>query len=184
MLKWIKKRRRPLSFISLSHSDNQSRVGYKVLQLLQSGCRGECADADWERTEIWPGWIISDAHRLRKKFPVNSIRWLTKKLRHLAGHCCYYFNLFSLRGELLGWGRGWGAFSVCQHKCARSVSVCVWGLVCVRVCVCGRVHGNLWTRVCVCVPRQCEHACWWLWVRGVCVSVCISFTLFCMTKFV
>ena len=42
------------------------------------------------------------------KFPVNFIRWLTKQLRQLAGRCCYYyFNLFSLRGESVGWGTGW-----------------------------------------------------------------------------
>ena len=39
-----------LSFISLSHSDNQS-VDHKVLQL-QSGRWGKRADTDFERTEI------------------------------------------------------------------------------------------------------------------------------------
>ena len=28
--------------------------------------QGERADTDLERTEIWLGWIILDAHRLRK----------------------------------------------------------------------------------------------------------------------
>ena len=43
-----------------------TRVDYKILQLLQSGCRGEHADTYYMRTEIWPGWIILDAHRLSK----------------------------------------------------------------------------------------------------------------------
>ena len=30
------------------------------------------------------------------------------------------------RGRVGGWGGG-GAFSVCQHQCARSASVCVCG---------------------------------------------------------
>ena len=59
---------RPLSFISLSHSDNKSESATKFYSSLKAdvGGGGGRADTDLERTEIWPGWIILDAHRLRK----------------------------------------------------------------------------------------------------------------------
>ena len=55
------------------------------------------------------------------------------------------FSGLSRDGSGKGGARGGeGAFSVCQHQCARSASLCGWegdGVVCVCVCVC----------VCLCV---------------------------------
>ena len=61
---------------------------------------------------------------------------------------------------------------------ARYPPRCVWGVLvsqCVRVCVCGRVHGNLFTRLCVCVRvRQCERARAGDYEWGVFVFQCVS----------
>ena len=79
---------RPLSFISLSHSDNQSQsttkfynsskvdAGGHVLTLTSCVLRFDRAESFWMPTDI-------------VKFPVHSVRLLKKKLRHLAGRCYY-----------------------------------------------------------------------------------------------
>ena len=92
--------------------------------------------------------------------------------------------LLFFRGEPVGqWGGGWGAFSVRQHKCMRSAYMCV--CVCLRwcVCVCGCTDTwkpvNMCERVGACMRVQAT-----LWVRDVCISMCVSFTLFCVTKYV
>ena len=105
------------------------------------------------------------------------------------------------------WVRGCLWFSVCQFHFAfipcfclikwqspLSLQTCTINFICVGTCT-----GNLWTCVrlhihpnlhtymlcvwCVCVHAcmcVCMHACRQLWVRGCCVSVCISFTLLCL----
>ena len=65
--------------------------------------------------------------------------------------CVFFLSFsppFSLWGEPVGWGRG---HLVYASTSARDPPRCVFvgggrggrGLVCVRVCVCRRVHGNL-----------------------------------------
>ena len=46
-------------------------------------------------------------------------------------------DIFSGMSRGVGWGGGWGAFSVCQHKGARSANDCVSACVyaCVYTCV-------------------------------------------------
>ena len=70
--------------------------------------------------------------------------------------------------------------SVCvrTRACVRAcVSACVRACVCVCVCVCVRAF----VRVCVCVRARIQAI---MRVRGCCVSMYVSFTLVCMTKYV
>ena len=96
---------RPLLFISLSHSDNQSEtanfynsskvdVGGNVLTLTLCLLRSDRTESFWMPTDL----VI---------FHVHSLCVLRKKLQHLAGHCCYFLYIFSSPGEPGGDG-GWG----------------------------------------------------------------------------
>ena len=84
---------RPTSFISLSHSDNQSESTTKFYNSSKADVQEKRADTDFaraersDRTESF--WMSTDL----VKFPVHSLRLLRKKLRHLAG-CCYFFYFF------------------------------------------------------------------------------------------
>ena len=119
------------------------------------------------------------------KFPVHSVRLLSRKLRHLAGRC--YYNCFFLPGVSRvgairscdpsardppvcvcvcgGWG--WGmCVCVCVCVCARAcvrACVCVCARACVRACVCARARARV---------RACVRAQTSLWVPGCCFSVC------------
>ena len=140
---------RPLSFILLSHTGRLGvkhqlpyllataqwqpiRVDYKVLQLLQSRNKGECADTDFVHTEIWPGWIILDAHRLSKIS--SSFNLFIEKEAPAPGWLLLFFSVFlSEPGVGVGYLLLWS-------KCACSAYMSVWRgrrvWVCVCVCVC------------------------------------------------
>ena len=64
---------RPLSFISLSHSDNQSESTTKFYNSFKADVGGERADTDLERTEICRTGLnhISGMPTDFVKFPVN-----------------------------------------------------------------------------------------------------------------
>ena len=148
--------------LSCCCTEQPIRVDYKVLQLLQSGHRGKnvltltsCVLRS-DQTESF--WMATDL----VKCLVHSICLLRlrKKLQHLAGCCCYDLYIYNFWGE----GGGWGGFlSALVIKVGAVECVCVWG---------GGGGGGL---VCVCMQvTEC---------KGVCVLVCVSFTLHCMTKY-
>ena len=77
---------RPLSFISLSHNDNQSEsttkfynsskvdVGGNMLTLTTCVLRSDQVESFWMPTDL-------------VKFHIHSLHLLRKKLQHQAGHC-------------------------------------------------------------------------------------------------
>ena len=153
--------------LSCCCTEQPIRVDYKVLQLLQSGHRGKnvltltsCVLRS-DRTESF--WMATDL----VKCLVHSICLLRlrKKLQHLAGCCCYdlYIYIYNLGGG------GWRVGGFCLHLWSKWVQSTVW------VCVCVCVGGGGGLLVCVCLQvTEC---------KGVCVLVCVSFTLHCMTKY-
>ena len=77
----------------------------------------------------------------------------------MAGRCCYYhFNLFSLRGQPLGWGRGWGG-SQCTPAQVRAIRLGMCVGVGVRACMCvwARARKPVNTCVCVCAASVRER---------------------------
>ena len=138
------------------------RVNYKVLQLFQSGRRGEHVDTDFVPTEIWPDWISLDAHRLSKIY--NSFNPFTEKEALAPGCRIYILFLGGVGRETGPWGRGvLSALAIQVHK------------ICLCVCVCGGGGGgHVW------------FVCRWLCKCkgvGVSLSVYVGFTLRCMTKY-
>ena len=119
---------RPLSFISLSHSDNQSEstakfynsskvdVGGNMLTLTSCLLRSDRVESFWMPTDL-------------AKFPVHSICLLRKKLRHLAGSCYYFF-------KILGWTRWGGGYPHLRSKCMLSAYTC-------GACACTCMHASV-----------------------------------------
>ena len=146
-------RNRPLSFILLSHGDNQS-VNYEVLQLLLADVGGNVLTlsscvlrSEWTES-VW----------MPVAFPVHSIRSLRKRLRHLAGRCHYFFFLITLKKIQVSRVGGGGFCPHLRSTCALSAYACVLGGGggCVRACV------TLWVCVCVCARARAR------------VSACVS----------
>ena len=77
----------PFVYLFVAHRQ-PIRIDYKVLQLLQSGRRGERADNDFvrtsDRTESF--WMPTDL----VKFHGHPLRFLRKKSWYVAGRCRYY----------------------------------------------------------------------------------------------
>ena len=112
--------KRPLSFILLSHSQNQSESTTKFYNSSKADAGGHVLTLTWcvlryDRAESF--WMPTDT----VKFPVHSLRLLGKKLLHLSGRCYYKCCCFSPRGE------PGGGYSLLRSKCARSAYMCVWG---------------------------------------------------------
>ena len=176
-------------FFLLSYSDSQS-VNYKILQLLQSGRRGEHADTDFVPTEIWPDWISLDAHRLSKIY--NSFNPVTEK-EALAPGCHIYIFFCGGRGvrQVHGGGGVLSALAIQVHKIC--LCVCVWGGggdgdggACVGVCVGDSVSARVLVfhfqcmSVSLCFVWLSMSSnvllCWWF----LCEYLCIPY--FCLIK--
>ena len=119
---------RPLSFILLSHSNNQSEsttkfynsskvdIGGNVLTLTLSVPRSDRTESVWMPTDL-------------VKFLVHSIHLLRKKLWHLTIIVIFIFfwvNRF---------GGGEGCYPHLRSKCVWYAYVCVCVCVCVSVCM-------------------------------------------------
>ena len=97
---------RPLLFISLLHSDNQSETTANFYNSSKVDV-GECADTDFVRTEIWPDWFILDAHRLSNIS--CSFTLCTEKEASAPGWPLLLLFFFFSRWARWGWGlEGWG----------------------------------------------------------------------------
>ena len=88
---------RPLSFILLLHSDNQSESTTKFYNSSKADVRGNVLTLTLrvlrsDQTESV--WMTTDL----LKFPVHSIHLLRKMLQCLAGCCRYFLNRGKLRG--------------------------------------------------------------------------------------
>ena len=161
---------RPLSFISLSHSDNQSESATKFYNSFKADVGGNVLNwlrAYWDLTRLNHFWCPQTSSNFQL---IQSIE-LTKKLWHLAGHCYYYFDSPPppLCCELVGWGRGHLVYaSTSAHDLPRYVWVgwCACVYVCVGACTDTCEH------VCVC---ECERAC--MRVQATLVFQCASVSL-------
>ena len=160
---------RHLSFISLSYSNNQSRLQSSTT--LPEQMWGD-ANTDFRYTEIWLDWIIHDAHR-RSKISSSFALFTEKQVWYLAGHC-YYLYAFGWMSWV--WMGGGEAIHTCDQS-AHDPPMCVCVCMCMRVCV----HAGMHACVCARTRLQVTRRVW-----GCCVSfsVCVSFTLLCMTKYV
>ena len=85
---------RPLSFISLAHSDNQSESTTKFYNSSKADVRENVLTVtDFVRTEIWPDLIILDDHRLSKIF--KAFTPFNEKEAPVPGWPLAFFFLFS-----------------------------------------------------------------------------------------